>query len=95
MTGTSAVVVRSQGGGGFTTVPVEDVSVWLDFAADEAYVVCESDSGLRWKSIPRDEAELLASLGARTQVLLRPGALLSSALPDHPVGSAVERGGVL
>jgi hypothetical protein len=94
MTGTAALLVGSEGRARSTTVPVEDVFVWLDLAADAAYVVCESDLGLRWKQIPRDEGELLASLGARTHVLLRPGAQLSNTLPDHPGGSAVERGEV-
>lgn len=95
MTGTAALLVGFEGRTRSATVPVEDVFVWLDFDADAAYVVCESDSGLRWKQIPRDEGEFLASLGARAHVLLRPGSQLANTITDHAGGSASERGEVL
>ncbi len=67
MTQTTAFMTSSDEG---SAVPIEGVFVSLDLETDLAYVVCESSTGLRWKQLPREDAELLASLGARAEVRL-------------------------
>lgn len=64
---TQTAAFRTSSGEG-SAVPIEGVFVSLDLESDLAYVVWESRTGLCWKQLPREDAELLASLGARAEV---------------------------
>lgn len=91
MSGRGAALVGSEGMSPSTTIPIGDVFVSIDLEANVAYVAYESTSGLRWKELSRADGELLATLGASSQVLLRPSGQPATTVADHAARTADER----